>query len=89
MALPISLTSGWVSIIASTSPNGIAAERPEISVFGVISSVIPTVKAELESGQTVMFRTNENQIKVNYGNDVYYLVEEKDIIFIELEVTPP
>ena len=51
--------------------------------------MIPTVKAELEAGQSVMFKTNESQIKVIYSNDTYYLVEEKDIVFIELEVTPP
>lgn len=89
MALPISLTSGWASIIAANSPNGIAAENSNIAIFGTISSVIPTVRAELEAGQSVMFKTNESQIKVIYSNDTYYLVEEKDIVFIESEVTPP
>lgn len=89
MALPVDLTAGWASIILSQSLNGIAAVNASVLKFGVISGVIPTVRPELEVGQSVIFKAPDESMSVIYSNDTYFLVEEKDIIFIEQEVTPP
>lgn len=89
MALPVDLTSGWASIILSQSLNGIASVNASVLKFGVISGVIPTVRPELEVGQTVIFKATDESMSVIYSDDTYFLVEEKDIIFIEQEVTPP
>lgn len=90
MALPVSLTSGWASIILQVSPNGITAineGNEPIILFGLISSVTPNGRPELASGQNVIFETKQNQKKVIYSNDTYYLVKQEDIIFIENPVT--
>jgi len=89
MALPVDLTAGWASIILQQSPNGISGTNSMLEKFGVISAVIPTVRPELEAGQSIMFKVHDNTTTVIYDNDTYYLIEEKDIVFIEQEVTPP
>ncbi len=92
MSLPVLLEYGFVSILLKPSPNGILPQNADVAKvinFGIVDAVATFYSGLVSEGQYVGFKQKEDQIVLIYGVSRYFIVQEKDILFIENEVIPP
>lgn len=83
--IPGRLYPGFISIYGAPSINGIAASKG--LQFGVITQIYSDTPNTVSVDQSVMFKYDDDTIRVTYDGVQYFIIDEAKIVLIENELS--